>query len=164
MGYMIWYYIWWNFEIEDMILYPILEKKSYHIYIFFSLEIWSISRVKVCDPGNILHCFLVCFSRNKHVRFLERGCELYQTFDYKGKFQVETSIKLKKLVLKFILAHVLFCQCDLNANLSRAYVYYELWEDISQNWRYEERYFLGTIDMDIDMIWYISPFHFGIWI
>ena len=77
MGYMIWYYIRWKFGIEDMILYPISEKKSYHIYIFFSLEIWSMSREKVCDPGEFIASFkpkkvwnscLVCLGKIKNVR------------------------------------------------------------------------------------------------
>ena len=77
MGYMIWFYISWNFGIEDMILYPISEKKSYHIYIFFSLEIWSMSREKVCDPGEFIasfkpkkvwHSCLVCLGKIKSVR------------------------------------------------------------------------------------------------
>ena len=77
MGYMIWFYISWNFGIEDMILYPISEKKSYHIYIFFSLEIWSMSREKVCDPGEFIasfkpkkvwHSCLVCLGKIKNVR------------------------------------------------------------------------------------------------
>ena len=144
MGYMIWFYITWNFGIEDMILYPISEKKSYHIYIFFSLEIWSMSREKVCDPGEFIasfkpkkvwHSCLVCLGKIKNVRCWSGAVNYIKL--------LTTTVSNQKNNTTFATITWL--------TISRR-VTNELWlwyfEDISQDCRYEERYFLGTIDMD----------------
>ena len=106
MGYMIWYYIRWNFGIEDMILYPILEK-NHIISISFSFEILSMSWVNVCDPGEFIysskpkkvwHCCLVCLSKIKYLscyRGAMNSIKL-ETFNYKVQFRVENSIESKK--------------------------------------------------------------------
>ena len=188
MGYMIWYYISWNFGMEDMILYPISEKKSYHIYIFFSLECLELKSVILVNsllPLSLKRLTLLLGlswqNQVPYIRCWRGAVNSIKLLTTRFKFGLKTASNRKKLHLfcfissksckskKIVLKNSCWgmsCFVMVIWFLRRAYLMSYDWyfEDISQHCRYEGRYFLGTIDMDIDMIWYISPFHFGIWI
>ena len=152
-----------------------------------------MSRVKVCDPGEFIasfkpkkvrHCCLGCHGKIKYVSCWRAAVNSIKILAIRFNIRLKTAsnrknntsltsqaqkvVKVKTLVLEFMLGHVFFVRVIWL--LRRAYLmsyydwYFGYFRDISQHCRYEGRYFLGTKDIDIDMTWYISPFHFGIWI